>query len=98
MPRNSVSGLYSMPKIADWVFSVGYYQNGTQLAIYRGAHDRQLLSRRVDFRLAKSFKSVNAKETESAFVMQVPQNGSYIDYAQYNQFSRRAYMTLNMAY
>ncbi|MDD5058098.1 MAG: TonB-dependent receptor [Sideroxydans sp.] len=98
MPRNSVSGLYSMPEIAGWIFSVGYYQNGTQLAIDRPPRDRQLLSRRLDLRLARTFKAFNAKEGEVAFVVQAPQNGAYLDYTQDNQFTRRAYMTVSMAY
>ncbi len=98
MPTNSISGLYSMPNINGWIFSVGYYQNGTQLAIDRPAYDRQLLSRRTDLRLAKSFKTLDAKECEFSFVVQLPQNGSYTDYTQENKFTRRAYMTANMAY
>jgi iron complex outermembrane receptor protein len=94
MPTNSVSGLYVLPEIDGWLLSIGYYQNGTQLAIDRSPLDRQLLSRRVDLRLAKTF----AKQSEVALVLQEPQNGSYIDYMRENQFVRRVYMTVNMAY
>lgn len=98
MPRNSVSALYQMPEIGGWLFSAGYYQNGTQLAIDRPPRDRQLLSRRLDLRLAKTFKAFDAKRGEIAIVAQMPQNGSYIDYAEYNQFTRRAYMTVGLDY
>lgn len=93
-PKNSGSLLYMHRLRDDLNFSAAYYQQGLMQPFDRGPVDIQALQRRVDVRLARSFRWGEANRAELALVVQNLFNQGYTEYVANNLFNRRGFLTL----
>jgi len=92
-PVNMIKLLASHDFSGGFSASAGYYQQGDMKAL--GFSNRQEFSRRVDVRLAQTFKMRRGKG-EIALVMQNLLSDEYTEFRAENVFDRRGYVTLTL--
>ncbi len=90
-PENTISAQYMQTFDGGYSFSTGYYQQGAMQPFDRGPTDFQYMHKRVDVRLAKSFKNFFGMSGEVAYVIQNLFNDNYTEYVATNVFNQRAY-------
>lgn len=98
MPMNSVSAQYLQRVFDHGSVAVNMYQQSTMLAMDRGPIDRQPFTRRVDLRLANTFKSEHNTNAELALVIQNLFNHRHTEYVVNNVMRRGGYLTLSLSY
>ncbi len=95
-PRNSASLLYSQRLAHDFSFSAAYYHQDAMQPFDRGVIDYQPIQRRMDARIAKSFRHGDGVTGEMALVLQNLFGQDYTEYIASNVFNRRGYVTLTV--
>jgi iron complex outermembrane receptor protein len=95
-PLNTISALFSQALENNISYSVAYYQQGALQPFDRGPTDYQYMHKRVDTRLAKSFKNFLRMDGDVAWVIQNLFNDNYTEYVASNVFTRRTYVTLTL--
>lgn len=96
IPTNNISLLYSKKFDGGLSLNTAYYQQSRLQPYDRGVQDRQPLQRRVDLRLAKSFRYEAGMKGEVSWVTQNLFNQSNTEYIVNNLFNRRSYVTLTL--
>jgi iron complex outermembrane receptor protein len=96
IPRNSASVLYSKHWDNALDTSIAYYYQGSLQPFDRGSMDYQPIQRRVDVRMAKSFRNIIGVNGDLSLVVQNLLNQDYTEYIANNVFNRRAYVTLTL--
>ena len=97
-PQNTISMLYAQSFDNGYSFSTGYYQQGAMQAFDRGAADYQNMYKRVDARVAKSFKNFAGLSGDVAWVVQNLFNDNYTEYIGANVFNQRTYVKLTLSW
>jgi iron complex outermembrane receptor protein len=96
IPANSISLLYSKQFSGGFAVSTAYYQQSKLQPYDRGAQDHQPLQRRVDLRLAKTFRHENGLKGDLSWTTQNLFNQANTEYIVNNLFNRRSYVTLTL--
>jgi len=96
IPRNSASALYSR-RIGDgFSYSASYYFQDAMQPFDRGSVDYQPVQRRMDVRIAQTFRDIGVASGEVALVIQNLFDQRYTEYVANNVFGRRGYLTLKL--
>ena len=95
-PQNTISILYAQSFDNGYSFSTGYYQQGAMQPFDRGPSDFQFMHKRVDVRVAKSFKDFLGLNGDVAYVVQNLFNDNYTEYVATNVFNQRAYVKVTL--
>ena len=99
VPKNSASLLLSQQLPDNWQFSAGYYwREPVRLSNVSQDVTRENTMRRLDFRIAKTFKMENGRSADIAFVMQNATQDKYTKFGVVNamaevEFKPRAWLT-----
>lgn len=96
LPRNSASMLYAQRRESGFSWSVGYYFQDAMQSFDRGYIDHQFSQRRMDIRIAQSFREVLGCKGEVALVVQNLFNHDNTEYVANNVLDRRGYATLSL--
>lgn len=96
IPTNSLSLLYSKQFSEGFSVSSAFYQQSQLQPYDRGGLDHQPLQRRVDLRLAKSFRHESGLKGELSWTTQNLFNQTNTEYISNNLFNRRSYVTLTL--
>jgi len=94
IPRSSASMLYSRHIGDGFSYSTAYYFQDALQPFDRGSVDHQPAQRRVDVRIAQTFRDFGGCDGEVALVIQNLFDQRYTEYVANNVFDRRGYLTL----
>jgi len=96
IPRSSANLLYSH-RIGDgFSYSTAYYFQDAMQPFDRGSADYQPVQRRMDVRVAQTFREFGGTNGEVAIVIQNLFDQGYTEYVANNVFNRRGYLTLRL--
>lgn len=96
IPRNSASALYSRHIGDGFSYSASYYFQDALQPFDRGSVDYQPVQRRMDVRIAQTFRDLGGCNGEAALVIQNLFDQGYTEYVANNVFDRRSYLTLKL--
>lgn len=96
IPRNSASALYARHTGDGFSYSVSYYFQDALQPFDRGSVDYQPVQRRMDVRIAQTFREFGGSNGEVAVVIQNLFDQGYTEYVANNVFDRRGYLTLRL--
>ncbi|TAJ76962.1 MAG: hypothetical protein EPO42_11060 [Gallionellaceae bacterium] len=102
VPKNSASLLLSQSFAGSWQFSAGYYYRELmRVGDVSPDVTPETVMRRLDLRLAKTFKYGKGRDVEVAAVVQNATRDNYTKYGTINEvaqvlFSRRGWLTANL--
>lgn len=96
IPRNSASALYARHTGDGFSYSASYYFQDALQPFDRGSVDYQPVQRRMDVRIAQTFREFGGSNGEVAVVIQNLFDQGYTEYVANNVFDRRGYLTLRL--
>lgn len=96
IPRNSASALYARHTGDGFSYSASYYFQDALQPFDRGSVDYQPVQRRMDVRIAQTFREFGGSTGEVAVVIQNLFDQGYTEYVANNVFDRRGYLTLRL--